>query len=115
MLMRGVAVVLGYLVGLAAIVSIGIVGLMALQSPIESTPSAPVAATAAHKERLAKPAKQTTVAQKDAHPNQKRKTVHATRRRTEDAPALAASNFNAYGYAQEPRRAYGYPLPFFGR
>ena len=114
MLMRGFAVLLAYVVGLSAVVSIGIVGLMALQSSIKPTPSAPVAATAVHKDRLAKPVKQ-TVAQKDEHLNQKRKTVHATRKRIEDAPTFATSGFNAYGYAQEPRRVYGYPFPFFGR
>ena len=39
--MRGFAGLLAYLVGVSAIISIGIVGLMALQSPIERTPSAP--------------------------------------------------------------------------
>ena len=109
--MRGVAVLLGYLLGIGAMVSLGLIGLTALQSSTTPTPPAPVAA----KERLAKPVKQTAVAQKDPHANQKRKTVHATRKRTEDAPTFAASGFNAYGYAQEPRRAYGYPSAFFGR
>jgi len=106
--MRGFAVVLGYLVGLAAIVSIGIVGVMALQSPIKPMPPAPIAASAPQKEPVAKPVKQTT--QKDAQSNQKRKTVRATRKRIEDIPS---SGFNAYGYANEPRRFYQYPSPFF--
>jgi hypothetical protein len=105
LLMRGFAVVLGYLVGLAAIVSIGIVGVMALQSPIKPMPTAPIAASAPQKEPVAKPVKQTT--QKDAQSNQKRKTVRATRKRIE------TSGFNAYGYANEPRRFYQYPSPFF--
>jgi len=106
--MRGLAVVLGYLVGLSAIVSIGIVGVMALQSSVKPTPSAPIAAAAPQKERVAKPVKQTT--QKDARSNQKRKTVHATRKRIEEIPS---SGFSAYGYANEPRRYYQYPSPFF--
>ena len=106
--MRGFAVVLGYLVGLAAIVSIGIVGVMALQSSTKPMPSAPMAAAAPQKERVAKPVKLTT--QKDAQSNQKRKTVHATRKRIEDLPS---SGFNAYGYANEPRRFYQHPSPFF--
>ena len=97
--MRGFAVVLGYLVGLAAIV---------LQSPIKPMPTAPIAASAPQKEPVAKPIKQTT--QKDGQSNQKRKTVRATRKRIEDIPS---SGSNAYGYANEPRRFYQYPSPFF--
>ena len=110
--MRGFAVLLAYVVGLAAVTSVGIVGLMALQSSIKPIASAPAAAAEAYKQRRAKPVQQTAVTHRDAHPNQKRKTVHATRRRTEDTPAFAASGFGAYGYAQEPRRAYGYPFSF---
>lgn len=111
--MRGFAVLLAYVVGLLAIISIGIVGLMSLPLA-KPTPFAPVAATAAHKASLAKPVKQ-IVAHHDEHAKQKRKTAHATRKRTEDAPTFAASGLNAYGYAQEPRRVYGYPFPLFGR
>ena len=39
--MRGFAGLLAYFVGVSAIVSVGIAGLMALQSPIEPKPSAP--------------------------------------------------------------------------
>lgn len=109
--MRGVAVVIFYLLGLGAIISFGIAGLMALQSPTIPTPSAPVAATAPHKERVARPVKQTT--QKDAQSNQKRK--NATRKRMEEAPT-SSSGFDAYGSADEPRRFfYQYPFRFFGR
>src|SRR5450830_1378420 len=52
-------------------------GLMALQSPIERTPSAPTVA-AAQKERLAKPTKQTIVDDKKPQPNQKHKMVQKT-------------------------------------
>ena len=107
-LMRGFAVLLAYVVGLSAVFSIGIMGLMALKPSTNSTPSA---ATASHKERLAKPFKQTTTMQKDAQPIQKRKTVQ-TRRRKEEAPTMAPWG-NAYGYAQEPRRSYQYPSFFF--
>ena len=67
--MRGFAGLLAYLVGLSAIISIGVVGLMALQPPIERTSSAPTVAVESHKERLAKPVKQTIVGQKKAHSN----------------------------------------------
>ena len=111
--MRGVAVLIVYLLGLGAIVSFGIAGLMALQSSTKPTPSAPVAAVAPHKERAAKPVKQTT--QKDAQSNQKRKTVNATRKRIEEAPTVPSSGLDAYGSADEPRRFYLNPFRFFGR
>ena len=109
--MRGAAVVIFYLLGLGAIISFGIAGLMALQSSTKPTPSAPVAAVAPHKEQ--KPDKQTT--QKDAQSNQKRKTVSATRKRREEAPTISSSGLDAYGYANEPPRVHQYPFRFFGR
>jgi hypothetical protein len=105
--MRGVAVLIAYLLGLGAIISFGIAGLMALQSPTQPTPSAPVA-TAPPTERVAKPGKQTT--QKDAQSNQKRKTVNTTRKRREEAPTTSPSGLDAFGYANEHRRFYS---PFF--
>jgi hypothetical protein len=111
--MRGAAVLIAYLLGLGAIISFGIAGLMALQSPATPTPSEPVAAVAPHKERTAKPAKQT--AQKDAQSNQKRKTVNATRKRMEEAPTIPSSGLDAYGSADEARRFYQFPFRFFGR
>ncbi|MGB8748872.1 MAG: hypothetical protein WCD54_23355, partial [Pseudolabrys sp.] len=67
--MRGVAALIFYMLGLGAVVSFGIAGLMALQSPAVPTPSAPVTAATPHKERVAKPVKEAT--QKDAQSNQK--------------------------------------------
>jgi threonine dehydrogenase-like Zn-dependent dehydrogenase len=110
-LMRSFAGLLAYVVGVSAIISIGVVGLMALQSA-NRTPSAPIVA-AAQKERLAKPAKQTTVDQKKARPDQKHKMVHVTSKRTHEAPTIAAGD--AYGYAQEPRRIDPKLFPLFGR
>ena len=109
--MRGFASLLAYFVGVSAIISIGIAGLMALQSPVERTPSAPTVES--HTERPAKPIKQTIVAQKTARPNQKHKIVHVTPKRTHEAPAIAAGD--AYGYAQEPRRLNSNLFPIFGR
>jgi hypothetical protein len=111
-LMRGFAGLLAYLVGVSAIISIGVAGLMALQSPIERTPSAPIV-VAAQKERLAKPVKQTIVGQKKARVDQKHKMVHVTRERKHEAPTIAAGD--AYGYAQEPRRIDPNLFPFFSR
>jgi hypothetical protein len=110
--MRGFAVLLVYVVGLSAVVGVGITGLMALQSSTNPTPSAVVAAS--QKEHLAKPIKQAPVAQKDAQPRQKHKATHVVRKRDQEAPTFS-SGFNAYGYAEQPRRFYQYPSFFFGR
>ena len=107
--MRGVAVLIAYLLGLGAIISFGIAGLMALQSPSKPTLSAPAVATAPSTERVAKPSKQTT--QKDAQSkSEKRKTVNTTRKRREEAPTTSPSGLDAFGYANEHRRFYS---PFF--
>jgi hypothetical protein len=110
--MRGVAVLLAYVVGLSAVIGIGVIGLMALQAPITPTPPAASVAAVSHKERLAKPVKQTTTTR--AQPSQKRKVAHVTRKPKEDASSLS-SGFKAYGYAQEPRHFYQYPPDFFAR
>ena len=100
--MRSFAGLLAYLVGVSAVISIGIVGLMALRSPIERTPSAPIASAASHNERLATPVNQTIGTQKKARPNQKHKMGHVKRKQPREAATIAAGD--AYGYAQEPRR-----------
>ena len=109
--MRGFAVLLAYVVGLSAVIGIGMMGLMALNKPTQS--AARVVATS-QKERVAKPINQTTVTQKDAQPSQKRKVAHVPRKRKEETPTFS-SGFSAYGYAQEPRRFYQYPSPLFSR
>jgi hypothetical protein len=108
--MRGLAVLLSYLIGLAAIISIAIVGVMALQSSIKPMSPTPVAASTPQKERDAKSVKQAI--QKDERSNQKRKSMHATRKRFEEIPS---AGLNAYGYASEPRRYYQYSPFFSGR
>jgi hypothetical protein len=115
-LVRGFASLLAYVVGVSAIISIGVAGLMALQSPSdpsERTPFAPDVALESRTERLAKPVKQTIVAQKKARPDQKHKMVHVTPRRTHEAPTITEGD--SYGYAAEPRRIDSNLLPFFGR
>src|ERR1044071_5676891 len=109
--MRGAALLLAYLLGLGAIISFGIAGLMALQSSNKPTPLAASVAATSQAESLAKPIKQKTVEQKDAQPRQKRKVTH---KRKEEAPS-SSSGFDAYGYAREPRRFYNHPFQFFGR
>jgi hypothetical protein len=113
--MRGFAVLLAYVVGLSAVVGIGIIGVMALYSSTKAMPSAQPVAAASQKERLAKPIKQKTVAEKEARPSQKRKAAHVTRKRKEEAPTMDPSGFNAYGYAPASRRMYQYPLQFYNR
>jgi len=110
--MRGVSVLTAYLLVLGAIIAFGIASLMALQSSTQPTPSASAAAVA-HKEQAAQPIKQPT--QKDAQPNQKRKTAKATRRRMEEAPTKPSSGLDAYGSADKPRHFYLNPFRFFGR
>ena len=109
--MRGFAALFAYVVGLSAVIGIGMMGLVALNKP---TPSAEPVAAAPQKEPLAKPIRQTTIAQKETQPSQKRKVAHVARKRKEEAPTFS-SGFNAYGYAQEPRRFYQYPSLFFSR
>jgi hypothetical protein len=109
--MRGFAVLLAYVVGLSAVIGIGMMGLMALN---KSMPSAAPVVAASQKERVAKPIKQTTVAEKDAKPSQKRKVAHVARKRKEESPTVS-SGFSAYGYAPEPRHFNQYPSFFFGR
>lgn len=108
--MRGFAVLLAYVAGLSAVIGIGMMGLAALNKP---TPSAAPVAAGSQKERFVKPIRQTTVAQKDAQPSQKRAHV-ARKRKKEEAPTFS-SGFGAYGYAQESRRFYHYPSLFFSR
>ena len=107
--MRGVALLIFYLLGLGAIVSFGIAGLMALQSTTKPTPSAASVAPTSQSERLARPNKQKTVDQKDGQVRQKRKVTH---KRKEEAPNYSSGTD---AYAQEPRRFYNQPFQFFGR
>ena len=72
--MRGIAVLLAYLVGLSALLSVGVIGVMAFHSSTKPIPPAQPVVTASQKERLAKPAKQTTtVTQKEARPQKRKK------------------------------------------
>jgi hypothetical protein len=103
--MRGFATLLAYVAGLSAVLSIGIIGLMALK-PLNKPSPVPVV-TASQKEQV----KQTTITQKDAQPSKKHKVTRAARKREE----IPSSGLNAYGYAEQPRRFNQYPSFFFGR
>src|SRR5262245_4912428 len=85
-LMRFFAGLLAYLVGILVVISIGIIGLMALQSSNERTSSAPTGSVALHKESLAKPVKQPINGEKTTRPDRKKKTVRVTRKPTHEAP-----------------------------
>ncbi len=90
-----------YLIGISVVISIAIIGLMALQSPIERAPSAPTASAASQDEHSARPIKQTAVTQKNVHPDQKKKMMHVFRKRRHKAPT---TDETSYGYAEEPHR-----------
>ncbi len=90
-----------YLIGISVVISIGVIGLMALQSPTERAPSAPIASAASQDEHLAAPVNQTKVTQKKARLDQKKKMVHVIRKLRHEAPTTDEAS---YGYAEEPRR-----------
>ena len=92
--MRGVSVLIAYLLVLGAIITFGIASLMALQPSTKPTPSASAAAVA-HKEQAAQPVKQST--QKDAQPNQKR--GHVLTPCLPDPPCFGALRFSTLGPA----------------
>ena len=113
-LMRGFAGLLAYLAGVSAIFGIGIVGLMALQSPTGRTSSSAPIPAASHTESIAKPVKRPVDDKRTAHRNHKHKKEHVTRKQPHEAPAMDAGR-NAYGYAEEPRRIDPNRFLFFGR
>ena len=110
--MRGFANLLAYLVAVLAIISVGIAGLVALQSSTEPTPSVPTMAAESHKEPLTKPNKRTTIDEKKTSPEQKHKIARVTHKHPHEAPTVAADD--AYGYAPEPRRINPNLFPLFG-
>jgi hypothetical protein len=110
--MRGVSLLIAYLIALGTIISFGVAGLMALQSP-EPRPAAPKTAIAPHKERAARTIKQPM--QKNAQSNQKRKTMNAMPKRLEGVPTGPSSGLDAYGSANEFHHFYLNPFRFFGR
>ncbi len=102
--MRLFAALLGYLVGISAIVGVGIVGLMALQLSNKQTSRAPTVAVAPFNESVAKPFKQPMGGQKTARPDQKKRRVRVTHKPRHEAPTIDDAGRDAYGYAGEPRR-----------
>jgi hypothetical protein len=101
--MRGFAYFLAYIIGVSAVISLFMISLMALESSIQQTPSAPVIAVTSNKQPLDTVVKQTNVSHKQERTNQKHKTARVIHKRTRDVPT-AAEGHEAYGYAVEPRR-----------
>jgi len=100
--MRFLFGLLAYFVGVSLVIGVGIVGLMALQSPGQRTPTTSVASTASNSERLVSPVKPALPAQKKTPPNNKDNTVHVSHKRIHPVPSTVGGG-EAYGYAEEPR------------
>jgi|SRR5262245_17355128 len=112
--MRFFAGLLAYLVGISALISIAIVGVMTLKSPVDRTSAAPVA-LAAPNERIVGQGKPVSATQKKTQPDRKGKAVHTAHKRLPAPPPIIGSDI-AYGYAAEPRRRIDPNLFFtFGR
>jgi len=102
---------LAYIVGVSAVIGLGIVGLMALESSIQQTRSAPIVAATSAEKPLVPSVKQTNVHHKTARTDQTHKMAEVIHKQTREAPTIAGQE--TYGYAAEPRP---YPnLFFFGR
>lgn len=101
--MRGFAYLLAYVIGVSAVISLFIISLMALESSIQQTPSAPIIAVTSNKQPLDTVVKQTNVSHKQERISQKHRTARVIHKRTRDVPT-AAEGHEAYGYAAEPRR-----------
>jgi hypothetical protein len=110
--MRFLFGLLAYVVGVSVVIGIGIVGLMALQSPAQQTPTTSMASTASNTERLVKPALR---AQKKAPPDKKDKSVYVSHKPINPVPSTVEGG-EAYGYAEEPRHRINPNFLFiFGR
>ena len=111
--MRFLASLLAYLVGVSMLISIAIVGFMALQSPVDRTPAAPATLAAPNNnDRLVGQAKPVESVQKKTQPDRKSKVVHTAHKRLPAPPATVGSDV-AYGFAAEPRRRIDPNLFFF--
>lgn len=97
--MRFLFGLLAYFVGVSVVTGIGIVGLMALQSPGQRTPTTSMASTTSNSERLVRPA---LLSQKKTPANNKDKTVHVSHKPIRPVPRTVGGG-EAYGYAEEPR------------
>ena len=94
--MRGFAYFLAYIIGVWAVISLFIISLMALESSIQQTPSAPVIAVTSNKQPLDTAVKQTDVSHKQKRTNQNHKTARVSHKRTRDVPTAVEAH-EAYG------------------
>ena len=111
--MRGFAYFLAYTIGVSAVITLFIISLMALESSIQQTPSAPIIAVTSNK-HLDTAVKHTDVSHKQEHTNQKHKTARVTHKRSRDVPT-AVEGHETYGYAAEPRRIDPNLFSIFGQ
>jgi len=100
--MRGFACFLAYTVGVSAVISLFIVSLMALESPIQQMPSAPVRAVTSNKQPVVTAVKQSNVTHKKERTSQKRKQI--TARVSHERTRELFEGHDVYGFAAEPRR-----------
>jgi hypothetical protein len=100
--MRFFAGLLAYVVGVSVLISIGIVGFMAVQSPTDRTRAPPTASTTSNNERVVSPAKSEMTAQKKTPPERKNKVARTVHKRMHSLPATVGGG-DAYGYAEAPR------------
>ena len=91
--MRALAGFLAYIVGVTAVIGLGIVALMALGSPIQQTPSAPIVAVASPKKPLSPSVKQTNVHHKTARTNQTHKMAKVIHKRTREVLTVVGQEF----------------------
>jgi hypothetical protein len=120
--MRGFAYFFAYTIGVSAVITLFIISLMALESSIQQTPSAPIIAVTSNK-HLDTAVKHTDVSHKQERTKQKHETArtnhrHETARvihkRSRDVPT-AVEGHEAYGYAVEPRRIDPNLFSIFGQ
>jgi hypothetical protein len=98
--MRFFAGLLAYVVAMSVLMSIGIVGFIALQSTTDRTRAAPVGSTASNSDRLVSPAKPETTVQKKTQPERKNKIARTAHKQMHSLPT---GGDDAYGYAEAPR------------
>ena len=110
--MGAVVGLFAYVVAVLIIISAGIVGLMALQSPLERMPSKPMVSSASGDAITRALVHRTMVSpKKEMHRSGTRKRV--SRAHKQETPP--DSGRTAYGYVQEPRRIYPYSLSISGQ
>ena len=111
--MRGLAHFLAYTIGVSAVITLFIISLMALKSPTQQSPSAPIIAVTSNK-HLDTAVKHSDVSHKQERTNHRHKTARVIHRRSREVPT-AVEGHEAYGYAVEPRRIDPNLFSIFGQ